>query len=177
MAKKAAKKSSAASSRRRDPGVVEEVRQLVQLMVDHDLGEVDVSDGGRHIHLKRGAAAAPQVQMVPMPAAQPAGGVAPTAAGGGHGRESGESAEAPVEELLEVKSPMVGTFYAASSPEGDPFVSVGSAIDAETVVCIVEAMKVMNEVKAECAGTVVEVCARNAQPVEYGQTLFRVKPA
>jgi acetyl-CoA carboxylase biotin carboxyl carrier protein len=70
---------------------------------------------------------------------------------------------------------MVGTFYAASAPEADPYVEVGDIVDEETVVCIIEAMKVMNEIKAEIAGQVVEVCVKNAQPVEYGQVLFKVR--
>jgi acetyl-CoA carboxylase biotin carboxyl carrier protein len=92
------------------------------------------------------------------------------------------AAAAPAEKpaaahLIEIKSPMVGTFYAASSPDSDPYASVGAAVTEDSVVCIVEAMKVMNEVKAECSGTVVEVCVKNAQPVEYGQVLFRVEPS
>ncbi|HAU36722.1 MAG TPA: acetyl-CoA carboxylase biotin carboxyl carrier protein, partial [Phycisphaerales bacterium] len=83
----------------------------------------------------------------------------------------------PAENLLEVKSPMVGTFYAAPSPDSEPYIAVGQAISDDSVVCIVEAMKVMNEIKAECAGTITEVCVKNAQPVEFGQVLFRVKPA
>jgi len=78
--------------------------------------------------------------------------------------------------LIEVKSPMVGTFYATPSPDSDPYVHVGAAVADDTIVCIVEAMKVMNEIKAECAGTIAEVCVKNAQPVEFGQVLFRVKP-
>jgi acetyl-CoA carboxylase biotin carboxyl carrier protein len=71
---------------------------------------------------------------------------------------------------------MVGTFYNADSPDAEPFVSVGSSVGDDTVVCIVEAMKVMNEIKAECAGQITEICVKNAQPVEYGQVLFRVRP-
>lgn len=82
---------------------------------------------------------------------------------------------APASDLREILSPMVGTFYASPSPEADAFVSVGSTVSADSVVCIVEAMKVMNEIKAEIAGTVVEVCAENGKPVQFGQVLFRVK--
>jgi acetyl-CoA carboxylase biotin carboxyl carrier protein len=70
---------------------------------------------------------------------------------------------------------MVGTFYAAPSPDSEPFVQVGAAVHADSVVCILEAMKVMNEIKAECSGTIREICVKNAQPVEFGQVLFRVK--
>ena len=158
------------------PPVIDEVRQLVQLMVDNDLAEVDVTDGQRKILLKRAGAYVPAVHMVPAAQAmaapavgQPAGG--PAAAGGV------KPEEPPAEKFLEVRSPMVGTFYTSPSPDSDAFVAVGSTIDEDTVVCIVEAMKVMNEVKAECAGTIAEICVKNAQPVEYGQVLFRVRPA
>jgi acetyl-CoA carboxylase biotin carboxyl carrier protein len=139
---------------------MEQIKQLVQLMIDNDLSELNIADGERTISLKRGTAvpvavAAPQaVAAAPAPAA-PA---------------------APAEVLLEIKSPMVGTFYAAPSPDAEPFVAAGASIGEDTAVCIIEAMKVMNEIKAECVGTVVEVCVKNAQPVEYGQVLFRVRP-
>ena len=77
--------------------------------------------------------------------------------------------------LREIKSPMVGTFYAASSPDAAPYISVGQEVTPDTVVCIVEAMKVMNEIKAEVSGTVAEICAENGKPVQFGQALFRLK--
>lgn len=80
-----------------------------------------------------------------------------------------------VSNLKEIKSPMVGTFYAAPSPDSPAFISVGQEITPDTVVCIVEAMKVMNEIKAEVAGTVAEICAENGKPVQFGQALFRIK--
>ncbi len=76
---------------------------------------------------------------------------------------------------IEIKSPMVGTFYSSPSPDAPPFVSVGQQITPETVVCIIEAMKVMNEVKAEVSGTVTEICAENGKPVQFGQAMFRLK--
>ncbi|MCY2928947.1 MAG: acetyl-CoA carboxylase biotin carboxyl carrier protein, partial [Planctomycetota bacterium] len=85
-------------------------------------------------------------------------------------------APAKADDLLEVTSPMVGTFYSSPSPDSDAFVKIGARIAQDTVVCIVEAMKVMNEIKAECSGVVTESCVENAQPVEYGQVLFRVRP-
>ena len=99
--------------------------------------------------------------MAAAPVAAPAPAAHPQAAG---------------DEFIEITSPMVGTFYSSPSPDSDAFVTVGSRIGADTVVCIVEAMKVMNEIKAECGGVVAEVCVQNAQPVEYGQVLFRVRP-
>ncbi len=84
-------------------------------------------------------------------------------------------AAAPVASGIEIKSPMVGTFYSAASPESGPFVSVGQAVTPDTVVCIIEAMKVMNEIKAEVSGTVTEVFGENGKPVQFGQALFRLK--
>lgn len=88
------------------------------------------------------------------------------------------AAAAPAQDtsnLKDIKSPMVGTFYSAPSPDSPSFVSVGQEITPDTVVCIIEAMKVMNEIKAEVAGTVAEVCAENGKPVQFGQALFRIK--
>ena len=80
------------------------------------------------------------------------------------------------EETVEIKSPMVGTFYEAPSPDSDPYVEPGAHVDPQTIVCIIEAMKVLNEIRAEISGTVVEKLVKNGQAVEYGQPLFRVKP-
>ena len=153
---------------------IEQVKELVQLMVDNELSELDVSEGESKIKLRRGASGevvmttpamqSGQVMPVAVTAMAPATTAVPEAA----------PAE-PEQSLTEIKSPMVGTFYAAESPDVGPFVSVGDNIVPDTVICVVEAMKVMNEIKAECAGQIVEVCVENAQPVEYGQVLFRVK--
>ncbi len=149
---------------------IDKVRELVRLMVDNDLAELDITDGENKIKLKRGGT---EPAPPPPPAPGPAASVAPAAA-----IQPGEPVEAlPAEELLEIKSPMVGTFYAAPSPEAETYVSVGTKVLGDTVVCIVEAMKVMNEIKAECAGSIVEICVQDAQPVEYGQVLFKVRPA
>ncbi len=139
---------------------IDEIRELVRLMVDNELAELDVSDGENKIKLKRGAGGEPVVAAAPVPQAGPV-----------------EVAPAVEDSLVEIRSPMVGTFYIATSPDTEAFVSIGSGVGEDTVVCIVEAMKVMNEIKAECIGTIVEICVRNAQPVEYGQVLFKVKPS
>jgi acetyl-CoA carboxylase biotin carboxyl carrier protein len=145
---------------------IEDIKQLVQLMVDNDLSELSMTDGERKVSLKRGPAGLPVVVGGTVPALAAA---APAAAP--------VPEPAAAEKLLEIKSPMVGTFYAAASPDSDAYVSAGATVTEDTVVCIVEAMKVMNEIKAECTGTVVEVCVKNTQPVEYGQVLFRVRPS
>lgn len=163
MASKVPKKTVAARkpARRANTPVIDDVRNLVELMVENDLGEVSVSDGNRSIVLKRGSLGQPAL------AGAQAALVAPGAV----------KEEEPAEVLAEVKSPMVGTLYLAASPDSEPYAAAGSYVDENTVVCIVEAMKVMNEVRAEVSGIITEICVKSAQPVEYGQVLFRVRPA
>ena len=143
---------------------IDEVQQLVQLMVDNDLSELDVKEGDRKVHLKRGSQS---TVMTPATMVAPVA-QAPAAPAEAAPADSG---------LIDIPSPMVGTFYAASSPDSDNFVAAGDVVGVDDVVCIIEAMKVMNEIRAECAGTLAEICVKNAQPVEYGQALFKVKPA
>jgi len=85
--------------------------------------------------------------------------------------------QAPVSNELEIKSPMIGTFYRAPSPESGPYIEVGTEVNPDTVVCIIEAMKVMNEIKAEAKGTITQVMVENAKPVEFGQPLFKLRPS
>ncbi len=144
---------------------MDEIKELVRLMVDNELAELDVSDGENKVKLKRGAAGEPV--MVAAPAS-----LAPAPVQTGI-TEPGDDTE----EFIEIKSPMVGTFYNAADPDSEPYATIGSGVGADTVVCIIEAMKVMNEIKADCTGTITEICVKNAQPVEYGQVLFKVKPA
>jgi len=141
---------------------VERIRQLIELMKENELTELEVEEPDLKIRLRRAEQYAPE-QSLPQPRT-PAGLIAP-------------QEEAKDEELAEIASPMVGTFYRASDPASDPFVSVGSFVESDTVVCIIEAMKVMNEIKAEVTGRIVEVLVENAHPVEYGQPLFLVEPA
>ncbi|MDY6913015.1 MAG: acetyl-CoA carboxylase biotin carboxyl carrier protein [Planctomycetota bacterium] len=143
-----------------------EIRRLIKLMVDNDLSELDVTEGENRVHLKRAGGEAPAVSAPSVPASEAAATPAEQ-----------KPAEPEGEELIEIKSPMVGTFFAASSPDSDAYVSRGAEVAEDSVVCIVEAMKVMNEIKAECVGDVAEICVKNAQPVEFGQVLFRVRPA
>jgi acetyl-CoA carboxylase biotin carboxyl carrier protein len=145
---------------------LKKVKEVIELMKENDLVEVELVDGESKIHLKRPQAGMPILQPMPMThmTMPMAGGVAPV------------SAPAADSGLVEIKSPIVGTFYQASSPDAEPYVKIGSKVESDTVVCIVEAMKVMNEIKAEVGGTIVEVCCKDGQSVEYGQTLFRVRP-
>lgn len=149
----------------------QQIRDLVQLMKDHDLIEIDLRDGDQQISLKRSgpvpppvaAAMAPPVVVAPVPVT-----AAPSAA---------EPAAADDTEGLEpIKSPMVGTLYMRPDPESEPFVAVGSEITEDTIVCVIEAMKVFNEIKAEVAGTIERILVDNETPVEYGQPLILVRP-
>lgn len=159
------------------PFDVRTVKSLVALMTQHDLAEIDLRDGMQRLRLRRGGSSGAQVVMsqvpaVPAPvplAASPAAAPAPR-------NDAPPAPAAPAKNLLEIKSPTVGTFYTASGPDAPPFVRVGSKVTPTTTVCIIEAMKIFNEIAAECAGTVVEVLVENQQPVEYGQVLFRVEP-
>ena len=147
---------------------IEQIKELVRLMVDNDLAELDITEGDSKVRLRRGVGGEVAATARPAGAAVPAEVPAPVG-------ETPPAQPAAEENVVAIKSPMVGTFYAAESPDAEPYVSVGSQVGPDTVVCIVEAMKVMNEIKAECSGQVVEICAENGQPVEYGQVLFRVK--
>lgn len=157
-----------------DLGLLEE---MVKLMSQHDLNTVDVRNGDKRVVLKRGAvmAAVPAVAPVAAPAAS-APAAAPAAAGAGVAAVSAAPAAESDAGLVAIKSPMVGTFYAAPSPDAKPFVQVGSVVDEDTDVCVIEAMKVFNSIKAECRGTIAKVLVNNASTVEFGQVLFLVKP-
>ena len=149
------------------------VRDLIKLMADHGLTEIELVEDKAKIRLKRDlfppAVPAP---MTPAPAiAQPFTHVSAAAPV----PDAGATAAAP-DNLLSVKSPMVGTFYGAANPESDPFVKIGTRIGKESVVCIIEAMKVFNEIHAEVSGTVAKVLVQNGQAVEFNQPLFLVTP-
>jgi acetyl-CoA carboxylase biotin carboxyl carrier protein len=144
------------------------VEHLLKLMTEHDLGEVYLQEGEQRIRLrKRGAVAVAPVAYAPAaPVAHaPAAPVAPGAP------------PAPAKNLIEIKSPMVGTFYSKPDPKKPDFVSVGSKVAPATTVCTIEAMKTYNPVAAECSGTVEEVCVKSGDFVEYGTVLFRISPS
>jgi acetyl-CoA carboxylase biotin carboxyl carrier protein len=147
---------------------LQKVKELVALMKENDLVEVEVSDGDSKIHLKRPGADARLIQYQPMAAGHMTPAMPPHA---------GVPVVVPADaDLLQIKSPIVGTFYQAPNPDTAPYIKVGDTVSPDTVVCIVEAMKVMNEIKAELAGTVVEICCKDGQAVEFGQTLFKLRP-
>jgi acetyl-CoA carboxylase biotin carboxyl carrier protein len=160
---------------------LKQIKQIIELMKRSELTEFAVEEEGFKLKIRRGSNGLPIVtnggkgsnspfvpvetgSMPPMPAPAPL-----------HSTQS--TPPMPTEEpgVGYVKSPMVGTFYRASSPESKPFVDVGSKIEDNTLVCIIEAMKIMNEIQAETKGTVVEIMVENGQPVEYGQRLFKLR--
>lgn len=156
---------------------LKELKEMVELMNENGLSELEVERDGMKIKLKKTADNSLSVQPVSyafpqIPAAAAKTVVAaPVAA-------AAESAAPAVnkDNAKEIKSPMVGTFYRAASPEAAPFIEIGQTVEVGQVVCIVEAMKLMNEIKSEVRGKVVEICVDNAEPVEFGQVLFRVAP-
>jgi acetyl-CoA carboxylase biotin carboxyl carrier protein len=164
---------------------VEQLERLLDFMASHGLEEFEYEHAGLHIRLRKAAAgysggggapaSAPEGQAASSLAS--AAGSVYTTGTGDSASSSSASAAAHVEELHTIKSPIVGTFYAAPSPEAPPFVKVGDAIQEGKVVCIVEAMKLMNEIEADASGDVVRVLVENGQPVEYGQPLFAIRPA
>jgi acetyl-CoA carboxylase biotin carboxyl carrier protein len=147
------------------------LQQIIKLMTANDLNMVDLRDGDKRVILHRGAIPVPM--HMSMAAGQHGVHPAPIPA-----PVHATIVEKPDEDagLVAIKSPMVGTFYSSPSPDSKPFVSVGSSISDDTDVCIIEAMKVFNNIKAECRGTIAKVLISNGQTVEFGQTLFLVKP-
>ena len=147
---------------------VKKVRKFIELMNEHDLAEIDLKQGDQRIRLRRPEA----VTMSAMPAMPMS--AAPSVSAGG--AQKAADAAADESKFLVIKSPMVGTFYAAASPDTPPFVKVGDRVGPDTTVCIIEAMKVFNEIPAECAGQIVAVLTQSGDAVEFNQPLFRVEP-
>ena len=148
---------------------LKEIRTLIDLMKKNGLSVFKMEREGFKITLKTSSARNSD-SIIAMSAPAPAAVGSPRQPGGAQGEGA-----APETSHKEIKSPMVGTFYVASSPEAPPYVAAGQEITPDTVVCIIEAMKVMNESKAEISGVIAEVLAENGKPVQFGQTLFRVK--
>ncbi|MFC1636264.1 acetyl-CoA carboxylase biotin carboxyl carrier protein [Planctomycetota bacterium] len=150
---------------------IERIKQLIDIMKENGLVELQIEHDDNKIVLKR---AQPQQAVNGIPVIRPESFVTPM------NPEVPEGLTQPAapgdENLVEIKSPIVGTFYATPSPDSEPYVEVGSQVGAQTVVCIIEAMKVMNEIKAETEGTIVDILVKNGQAVEYGQVLYKVRP-
>jgi acetyl-CoA carboxylase biotin carboxyl carrier protein len=149
---------------------VNEIKQLIELMNQHNLLEIEAVDKGKSIRLRRMyEGVRHQYVAGPMGGAMQVG-AAPVGGAGG-------TAEAPVDPtLVTVKSPLVGTFYRSASPEAPSYVEIGASVSPDQTVCIIEAMKVFNEIKAEVAGEIVEICVENGQSVEFGQPIYRIRP-
>jgi acetyl-CoA carboxylase biotin carboxyl carrier protein len=152
---------------------LEELRALFDLLAEKEIAEFEHEQGGVRVRVSRGPRIAGALYAAN--GAAPAGVVAPVATA------ATAAAEGPVSEaggdLVDVTSPFVGSFYRSPSPDAPAFVEVGSVVRPGQTLCIIEAMKLMNEIEAECAGTVVEIFAQNGKSVEYGQKLFRIKKA
>lgn len=164
---------------------MEELRELIALLRENGLAELELEREDFRVRLRReGLVAAPQVQYAAPVAANPAPAPpvqlapaanpapAPTAAHPGADAATEASQD---QDLHIIPSPIVGTFYRSASPTADPFVKIGSNVEPDSVVCIIEAMKLMNEIQAEATGEVVKIYVENGQPVEYGQPLFGIR--
>jgi acetyl-CoA carboxylase biotin carboxyl carrier protein len=153
---------------------LKDLKRIVDIMNRNGLCEIEIEQAGTRIRVRkpdgsvRTVVAAPAAAASSLPAEEPAAPApAPPAA----------APAAPAESLHTITAPMVGTFYRSPSPEAESYVDVGHRVTPDTVVCILEAMKVMNEIKAECTGEVVKILVQDAEAVEYGQALFQVKVA
>ncbi len=149
---------------------IRKLKELVKLMVANDLAEMDLRDTDEQVTIRRHGetfvTSSPAIQSQTAVASPPQ--VQDTTATA--------TLEASVQEGVEIVSPMVGTFYISSDPDSPAFVNVGGAVSEDTTVCIIEAMKIFNEIKAQCDGTILKVLVENGEPVEFGQPLFIVKP-
>jgi acetyl-CoA carboxylase biotin carboxyl carrier protein len=154
---------------------LKDIKAIIDLMRKNDLSVFEMEKDGFRLKLQKGATEK-TVSMVPVMSAAAAAPVVVPQSGAAKPAESGAAApaqeKAPTRDII---SPMVGTFYRGASPDTPPFVDVGKEVTEETVVCIIEAMKVMNEIKAETSGVIAEVVAENGKPVQFGQVLYRVR--
>ena len=161
---------------------MEELRELIALLRDNGLAELELENEGFRVRLRRDSAGleagrfAETHSAAPAPVAPPVHAPAPPPAPGPAHPGTQASTEASQDQDLHIiPSPIVGTFYRSPSPTAEPFVKIGTNVEADSVVCIIEAMKLMNEIQAEAAGEVVKIYVENGQPVEYGQPLFGIK--
>lgn len=147
---------------------VKRIRRLIELMNEHELAEIDLRQADQRIRLRKGGEPLITTEVV-----RPIAGAPATGAASGAPPAAAPAADA---DLVLIKSPMIGTFYGSANPESPPFVKVGDHIGPTTTVCIIEAMKVFNEIPAETSGLVVSVLVDNGEPVEFGQPLFKIDP-
>ena len=149
------------------------IKKLMELLEESGIAEIEVKEGEESIKLSRNitSSAAPLQQMVQQPMMAPQQQATQTAS-----QVENKKDDSSNQNRNTVNSPMVGTFYASASPDSAPYIKVGDEVTADSTVCIVEAMKVMNEIKSEVNGTVVEIIVDNGTPVEYGQAIIKIKP-
>jgi acetyl-CoA carboxylase biotin carboxyl carrier protein len=150
---------------------LKELKVLLRLMEGNDVEELEVEEAGRRVRIRR----RPPPDRLPPSAIHPAS-LAGTSGAVHASPSSSPSTAAEAAGLIPVESPMVGTFYRAPAPGAEPYVKEGDLLQKGTVICIIEAMKLMNEIEAEVAGRVARILVENGQPVEFGQTLFFVEP-
>jgi acetyl-CoA carboxylase biotin carboxyl carrier protein len=153
---------------------LKEIKELIALIRKNDLSEFSLEQEGFKITLKRGGDFQPVITTQAFAPAPVAAALAPAPATAALGAGSAASSGSASGDR-DLPSPMVGTFYSAASPESSSFVSVGQQVTPDTTICIIEAMKVMNEIKAETSGVITEILAENGKPVQYGQALFRIR--
>ncbi len=161
---------SEAGSTGNTPFDLDRLQQLVEMMEKHGLSEVNLRRGDEQWRLRRGAREVVHAVPAPLPIAV----AAPAAASVAQAAPAAASAEASG--LIDIKSPTVGTFYAAPSPGEPAFVTVGSVVTPETIVCLLEAMKVFNQIPSEVSGTITAILVKGGDAIEFGQPLFRVRP-
>ena len=143
---------------------VRELKKIVALMNENDLIEVEIEEDGKRLRIKKRGSGEPVAHVE---------GAAPSAAA----PEAASEKTAGGESYHAITAPMVGTFYVAPAPDQDPYIEVGNRVNPDSVVCILEAMKVMNEIKAECSGEIIKICVKSGEAVEYGQELLHVRPS
>ncbi len=158
---------------------IQQIEQLLQFMSEHNLEEFEYSRGDLHIRLRKpspGVVVPPRALATPEIIVSGSGDEARAIAGGAGSTGTTTEARSTEDQHL-VKSPIVGTFYASPSPGSEPFVKVGAFVETGQTLCIVEAMKLMNEIESDETGEVVRIFVENGQPVEYGQPLFGIRPS
>ena len=147
---------------------IKEIKDMINLMNENGLTELEVEKDGVRIRLKKGSSGGYEKAVEY---------IAPQSQGQQRSEKPAAADKAEKRNIVEIKAPMVGTFYRSPSPEASPYVNVGDSIEPGQVICIIEAMKLMNEIKSEVKGKIVEMQADNAEPVEFGQVLFIIEPA
>jgi acetyl-CoA carboxylase biotin carboxyl carrier protein len=157
-----------------------EIKELIEFLIEKDIAEFELERGDVKVRIKRAAPEPPAVERIisvptPVPAMHVPMPSAPAHGFSGHASSAPQASPAQAEDLHMVRSPMVGTYYESPSPGSPPFVKPGDTIEAGQVLCIVEAMKLMNEIEADISGEIVQCLVKNGQPIEYGQELFAVR--